>query len=193
MDKRIVVATGNSNKLREIREIFNNMEICSMRDIGINVDVEEDGETFQDNAIKKAVEISRLTNDYVLSDDSGLCVDGLSGAPGVFSARFSPEGTDESNRKKLIAECKNLEEGARTARFVCVVALAKEGKLIHVAEGLSPEGHIIFEERGEGGFGYDPIFYVDEFGMTFSEMSSEQKNSVSHRYRALVALSDMMK
>lgn len=185
--KKLIIATNNAGKVREIKSIFAGIydETVSLKDEGIKIDVVEDGNTFAENAEKKAVEVSRLVDCDVLSDDSGLCVDGLNGAPGVFSARFSAEGTDEANRAALIKAVDGLAESERTARFVCAVVIARAGKTLFSCEAASDDGLIITEERGDNGFGYDPIFYLPKLGKTYAEMSAEDKNGMSHRARAL--------
>lgn len=184
-DKRIVAATGNKGKLREIQEILSDFEIISMKDLGINVDVEENGDTFRENAYIKAKEISKLTNLPVISDDSGLSVDALSGKPGVYTARFAGvNATDDENIDKLLFELKSVPDAKRTARFVSVVCLVLPDGACLYGEGAC-EGIIINERKGENGFGYDPVFYVPSFGKTFAELTSEEKNSISHRKKSL--------
>ena len=189
--KRLVIATGNQGKVREIKKIIDGVydEILSMKEAGIDIGVVEDADSFEGNAKKKAVEISKATDCDVLADDSGLCVDGLDGRPGVYSARYSVEGTDEANNRKLIEEVSKLPESERTARYECVMALARGGRVLHTCVG-SCEGIIITMARGTGGFGYDPYFYLPEYDMTFGEMPAEEKNKISHR---AIALGEMKK
>lgn len=191
---KILVATGNAGKLKEIREILEGIEIIGMRDIGIDVEVEENGETFQENAYIKASEIAKLTDMPVLADDSGLCVDVLNGAPGVFSARFAGENaTDDENTEKLLELLKDIPEEKRTARFVCSMCLCfPDGRTI---ESFAPgsEGYIINDKRGENGFGYDPVFFALDLNKTYAEMTMEEKNLVSHRKAALAQLSQKLK
>lgn len=193
--RRLIVATGNAGKLNEIRAILSDYfdEIVSMKEAGVFVDVVEDGDTFKANAIKKAEAICALANAPVLSDDSGLCVDALAGAPGVYSARFSGEhATDKQNNDLLLEKLDGIPPQERTARFVSVVALARPGKPTLTAEGVV-EGHILDAPQGDGGFGYDPLFFSTELGLSFATATPQQKNSISHRARALSALRALLK
>jgi XTP/dITP diphosphohydrolase len=195
MSNQIIFATKNEHKMIEIRQILADlpMKVVSMEEAGIDIDVIEDGLTFEENAIKKAREIAAQTGDIVLADDSGLEVDYMNKEPGIYSARFG--GVDTSYRIKnqmiidRLADAK-LEE--RTARFVCVIAAAlPNGEIKHVRGTV--EGIIAHEEQGINGFGYDPIFYVPEMGCTTAELSSEAKNEISHRGRALRMMKDILK
>ena len=185
---KLVAATGNAHKLKEIREILSDLEIISEAEAGFYGDVEETGSTFLENALIKARAVCEATGLPALADDSGLCVDALGGAPGVYSARYSGGG-DAENRKLLL---KNLEGAEnRKAHFSCAVALVcPDGKEL-TAEGKSC-GTILFGERGNGGFGYDSLFLSDDLGVSFAEATEEQKNSVSHRGRALKALKKLL-
>ncbi|MBR4874368.1 MAG: XTP/dITP diphosphatase [Clostridia bacterium] len=191
---KLLVATGNKGKLVEIREILKGIEVLGLKDVGIDVDVEETGKTFAENAYIKAFEISKLSGLPVLADDSGLEVDVLGGEPGVYSARYAGEDTtDEKNVSKLLSKLKDVPLNERTARFACAMCIIfPDGKKIE-SFGVSCPGIIIDEPRGENGFGYDPVFYSTEYGKTFSEMSMEEKNKVSHRKAALIALSEKIK
>lgn len=192
MMRRLVLATNNANKVREIREILKDSydEVVSLKDLGIDVHVEEDGETFAENAAKKALEISRRVEGDVLADDSGLVVDALSGAPGVRSARFAGENADDAaNNRKLLSLLKDRKD--RQARFVCALAVANAGRIVRELEG-TVEGEIALAPRGEGGFGYDSLFFFPEEDMTFAELPSDRKNEVSHRASALRQLRDTM-
>ena len=189
---KIFLATGNRHKIDEIKAIFSeiskekNIEILSIKD-GIEIpDVVEDGETFEENSQKKATEIAKFLNMIAIADDSGLCVDILNGEPGVYSARYSGEGTDEANNRKLI---KNLQGKAnRKARFVSVISIAKpDGKVFSFRGEV--EGEIVDEKRGDTGFGYDPHFYIEEYKKTLAEMP-EIKNKISHRAKALEKLKE---
>lgn len=190
---KIVAATSNLHKLKEFRQILSEHEILSAAEVGFFDDIDETGETFFENALIKARALFRATGLPALADDSGLCVEALGGAPGVYSARYAqkyaPEGfgsgtKDEKNRAFLL---KNLEhEKNRRAYFCCVAALVSGAGEI-VCEGRT-YGNILREERGEGGFGYDCLFLSEELGVTFAEASEEQKNSVSHRGKALAEL-----
>lgn len=187
---RLVVASNNQGKLREIHALLDPCfdEILSMKQVGIDIEVEEDGDTFAANATKKAEEICALAQCAVLSDDSGLCVDALDGAPGVYSARFSGvHGDDAANNVLLLKKLKDVPWEQRTARFVSVVALARPGKPTLTAAG-EVEGHVMDAPQGDGGFGYDPLFYADELSAGFGVATPQQKNSISHRARALAAL-----
>ncbi|MBR4905629.1 MAG: XTP/dITP diphosphatase [Clostridia bacterium] len=194
---KLLLATNNAHKAREIREILNDSfsEIVTMRDAGVEFEVEEDGLTFRENALKKAVETLAFVQDRfdaVLADDSGLCVDALDGAPGVFSARFSGEAhNDAANNAKLIRLLSDVPDEERTARFCCCIALARVGREPIAVQG-EVEGTILHEARGENGFGYDPFFYYAPFQKSFAELSAEEKNSVSHRKRALMLLREVL-
>ena len=181
---KLVAATGNAHKLKEIREILSGFEIISQREAGFTGDVEETGTTFLENALIKARAVCEATNLPSLADDSGLCVEELGGAPGVYSTRYSGGG-DAENRALLLKNLSGKEN--RRAYFACAVALVYPGGRELTAEGRS-YGTIIGEERGEGGFGYDPLFLSEDLGITFAEATEEEKNAVSHRGRALAAL-----
>ncbi|MCI8461719.1 MAG: XTP/dITP diphosphatase [Lachnospiraceae bacterium] len=185
---RIVFATGNQGKMREIREILGDLglEVCSMKEAGISIDIEENGETYEENAMIKARAVAaQAREDLVMADDSGLEVDYLGGEPGVYSARYL--GEDTSYRIKnadLIKRLDGVPDGKRTARFVCAIAaVLPDGRELTARAVI--EGRIGYEERGEGGFGYDPIFYVPELGKSTAELTEEEKNLVSHRGKAL--------
>ena len=185
---KIIVASGNAHKIAEIGRILTGFELVSMRDIGFEGDIEENGATFKENALIKAKFIAGKFALPALADDSGLCVDALCGAPGVYSARYSGGG-DRENRALLL---KNLEGAKdRTARFKSAVCLCfPDGKVLF-GEGEC-EGRILFEDTGDGGFGYDPIFYSEDLKKSFGEASAEEKNSVSHRFRALTDLKNKL-
>lgn len=188
---RLVIASNNKHKIREIEEILGSRfeEVLSMREAGLELDVVEDADSFIGNARKKALEASKLLpGDAVLADDSGLCVDALGGAPGVYSARYAGEGHDDAaNRKKLLEALKGVPEERRGAHFACAMVLAVNGRSEAEALGKA-EGRILFEERGENGFGYDSLFFYEPFGLSFAEIDAERKNSVSHRHNALMLL-----
>ncbi len=194
MLNKLLVATGNRGKLKEIREILSGIQVLGLFDIGIEADVEETGTTFAENAYIKAFEISKRSGFPVLADDSGLEVDALGGRPGVYSARFAGENaTDDDNVKKLLDELKDVPENKRNARFACAMCLIfPDGRKIE-SFGVSCPGIILNNKRGENGFGYDPVFFAPEFGKTFSEMTMEEKNKVSHRKAALADLSEKLK
>jgi len=186
--KRIlVIGTRNLGKLREIQAILSEMpvELRTLLSYPNAPEVHETGVTFAENAIKKASELADALGEWVMADDSGLEVDALGGRPGVLSARYAgPEQNDPKSLAKVLAEMKEVPAPERTARFRCVIALAAPGKLLFTAHGAVP-GRLIFEPRGRGGFGYDPIFLYPEFGKTFAELEPSVKNQVSHRARAL--------
>lgn len=188
MKEKIIFATKNKNKMKEVREILadKDYEILSMEEAGIAIDIVEDGTSFEDNALIKAREIRDYVKDaIVLSDDSGLEIDYLGGAPGIYSARFEGEDTPYSIKNQILLDkLKGVPDEERTARFVCAVAAAFPDGTDQVVRGTI-EGRIGYEIAGENGFGYDPIFYVPEYGCTTAEMSGEQKNKISHRGKAL--------
>ena len=189
----IVAATNNRGKAREFAEILKDagISVLPMQDVGISIEIEETGKTFAENAMIKAKAVSALCDFPVLADDSGLCVNQLNGAPGLYSARFAGENaTDKELREKLLTEMKGMND--RSAFFISsVVLLFKDGRSI-AAEG-KVFGNITEEERGSGGFGYDALFYCDEIGKTFAEASPYEKDSISHRGRALRALCNKIK
>jgi XTP/dITP diphosphohydrolase len=190
MKEKLVVATGNAHKLREISQIFTEYEVISQKQAGFDEDVEETGTTFEENALIKARSASKALGVIALADDSGICVNALNGAPGVYSARYcGRHGDDKANRDLLI---KNLDGAKdRTAYFESAIALVyPDGKEI-VAHGRT-YGKILFEEDGDGGFGYDCIFFSDDLGKSFGRASAEEKNAVSHRFRGLTALKALL-
>lgn len=193
--KKIVFATGNKDKLREIREIMADceVEIVSMKEEGIDVDIVEDGSTFEENALIKAKAIAKHTDAIVLADDSGLEVDYLNKEPGVYSARYLGEDTSyDIKNKAIIDRLEGVEKEKRTARFVCAIAAAlPDGSTLVTRQTM--EGYIGYEPDGENGFGYDPIFYLDEFGCSSAALSREQKNAISHRGKALRAMKELLK
>lgn len=195
MSKKIIFATGNEGKMKEIREILGDLgyEILSMKEAGISVDVVEDGTTFEENAIIKAKAISEACHEIVLADDSGLEVDYMNKEPGVFSARFMGEDTSyHIKNQAIIDRLEGVPEEERTARFVCVIAAVfPDGT--QVTKRATIEGIIGYEEKGENGFGYDPIFYLPEYGKTTAELSPEEKNAISHRGKALTAMKEELR
>lgn len=194
--KKFILASNNAHKIKEIKEILKDFdfEILSLKEAGIDIDVEEDGKTFEENSFKKADEIRKYlvskgeNNFIVMADDSGLEVDYLNGEPGIYSARYAGEhGNDAKNNEKILNELKGVKEEDRKANFICViVAVTDKGEKI-VAEGKS-YGIILEELSGNEGFGYDPLFFVPEYKKTFAEMTSDEKNAISHRGRALEKL-----
>jgi len=190
----IVVGTRNPNKVREIAEVLTGVAVrlVSLAEWGEAPEVVEDGDTFRDNAVKKATELADATGEWVLADDSGLEVDALDGRPGVFSARYaSPCATDEENNARLLSEMADVPPSKRGAGYVCVIALARPGELLGVVQGTC-RGVIATEPRGAGGFGYDPLFFVPELGKTFAEVPAAQKHALSHRGEALRKLNDLL-
>ncbi len=185
--KKLIFATGNENKMKEIRMILADCgyEILSMKEAGIDIDVEENGATFEENAVIKAEAISKACGELVLADDSGLEVDYLDKAPGVYSARFLGRDTSyDIKNQYIIDKLEGVPDEKRTARFVCAIAAAfPDGRTV-VKRGTI-EGIIGYEIKGENGFGYDPIFFLPEYGKTTAEISPEDKNEISHRGRAL--------
>ena len=192
--KRIIFATSNEGKMKEIRAIMKDMdiELLSLRDSGLNPDIEENGTTFEENAILKAKIISELSGEIVLADDSGLEVDYMNKAPGVYSARFLGEDTPYAIKNQyIIDQLKDVEGEARSARFVCVIACVFPNGEIITRRGTI-EGMIAHQICGSHGFGYDPIFYVPEYKCTTAEMLPEQKNELSHRGIALRAMKEVI-
>ena len=182
---RLVLASNNFGKLKELRALLGDRyDVCSMREMGINIDVEENGETFEENALIKANTLMQLTGCATLADDSGLCVDALGGRPGVHSARYcGVHGDDEANNQLLLKELENVPE-PRTAHYGAAIALCRPGREPVIIYGRC-EGEILREYRGEGGFGYDPLFLSKDLGVTFAEADAESKNRVSHRAVAI--------
>lgn len=190
----MIFATGNQNKMREIKAILGDIgeEILSMKEAGIDIDIVEDGATFEENAIIKAKAIMEATGQIVLADDSGLEVDALNKEPGIYSARYLGEDTSyEIKNKTIIDRLEGVEGNDRSARFVCVIAAAfPDGEVVTTRGTI--EGVIAKTPAGDNGFGYDPIVYVPEYGMTTGQMSAEVKNSISHRGKALMAMKKIL-
>lgn len=193
MARRIIFATGNQNKMKEIREILADcgLEILSMEEAGVEVDVLEDGTTFEENAGKKVTQIAKLApDDIILADDSGLEVDYLNKEPGIYSARYLGEDTPYAIKNQAILDrLAGVEKERRSARFVCAIAAAVPGSEVFTTRGTI-EGYIGWEMAGTNGFGYDPIFYVDTYGCSTAELTMEQKNALSHRGNALRAMKE---
>lgn len=188
MGKRIIFATGNQDKMIEIRMILADLgiPIYSMKEAGIDIDIVEDGSTFEENAIIKAKAISKmLPKDIILADDSGLEIDYLDKAPGIYSARYAGRDTSYDVKNRILLDkLEGVPDEKRTARFVCAIAAALPDGTVEVARGTI-EGMIGYEIAGEHGFGYDPIFYVPEYGCTTAQMEPDKKNALSHRGNAL--------
>ena len=190
---KIVVASGNKAKLREIAQIFKGYDIVSMQEAGFCDDIDETGETFEENALIKARAVSSALHCAALADDSGLCVDALGGAPGVHSARFcGRHGDDAANNRLLLEKLKDVPEKERTAYFESCVALVFANGESIIASGRT-YGRILEREEGGGGFGYDPLFFSDDLGKSVGVAAPEEKNAVSHRGRALAALAEKLK
>lgn len=193
--KKIVFATGNKDKMREIREIMADcpVEIVSMKEAGIVADIVEDGSTFEENAMIKARAVAEYTDGIVLADDSGLEIDALNKEPGVLSARYMGEDTSYSiKNQNLIERLEGVPKEQRSARFVCAIAaVLPDGQELVTRQTM--EGYIGWEPEGENGFGYDPIFYLDEFGCSSAALSREQKNAISHRGKALRAMKELLR
>lgn len=199
--KKIILASNNAHKIEEIKKILEGLpfEIKSLKDENINIDIEEDGNTFEENAKKKASEIANFLKNrgekefIVMADDSGLEVDYLNGEPGIYSARYAGEhGNDKKNNEKLLKELKGVPEEKRGAQFVCQIVLVNEDDKYLSIRG-EVRGRILEELSGKEGFGYDPLFFYAPLNKTFGELSSEEKNSVSHRACALKELKNRIK
>ena len=181
--KKIVIATNNVGKVKEIKEILNDYELLTLKDVGCDIEVEEDADTFEGNSLKKAKEISETLNMPCIADDSGLCIDTFDGWPGVYTARFLGENATQEDRNNAILEkMKNLKESERTARVRCIMTYFENGKVI-VGKG-EIKGKIAKAPRGNNGFGFDTIFELDN-GKTYAELTEKEKNSISHRKMAL--------
>lgn len=195
MNHRIIFATGNEGKMREIRLILGDLgcPVLSMKEVGADPEIVEDGQSFSENAEIKARAVWACTGDIVLADDSGLVIDYLNGEPGIYSARYLGEDTSyEIKNRTLIDRMKEAPEEERTARFVCnIAAVLPDGRVLHTEAAM--EGVIAHEPAGNGGFGYDPILLIPEFGVTSAELSIEQKNQISHRGKALEAMKAELK
>ena len=197
---KIIFATGNKNKMTEIRQILRDlgMEILSMKEAGVDIDIVEDGKSFEENAMIKASAIAELPevramDAIVLADDSGLEIDYLNKEPGIYSARYMGEDTSyDVKNKNLIDRLDGVPKEKRTARFVCAIAaVLPDGRELVTRQTM--EGYIGWEPEGENGFGYDPIFYLDEYGCSSAAISPEQKNAISHRGKALRAMKELLK
>lgn len=185
MSKRLIVATGNAGKVKEIKAILSDFTVISAKEAGLPTDVEENGSDFRTNAAIKARALKGLTDCAVIADDSGLCVDALDGAPGIYTARYAGEhATDDENIDKMLAALEGVPTEQRTARFISAICMILPDGREYFGEGICP-GRILTARAGTGGFGYDPIFYVQEFDASFGELTDEQKNQISHRKRAL--------
>ena len=194
MKGRIVFATGNAGKIKEIRMIMEDtgLEVVSMKDAGIKADIEENGKTYEENALIKARAVAAFTKDIVMADDSGLEIDALNKEPGIYSSRYLGEDTSYVKKNSVILErLKDVPEEKRSARFVCAVAAAFPDGQTKVIRGTM-EGIIGYEIKGENGFGYDPIFYLPQYGKYSAELSSDEKNAISHRGEALRRIREVL-
>ena len=190
---KLIIASNNAHKLVEIKAILGSCfdEIVSMREAGIVHETVEDGSTFMENAVKKAREMAEISGCCALADDSGICVDALDGAPGIYSARFSGvHGDDEANNRLLLKKLEGVND--RGAHYTCAMALCYPDGRIVTSEGYM-YGEIGYEEKGENGFGYDPLFILPQYGKTSAEISPEEKNAISHRGEALRLLLEKLK
>ncbi len=192
--KEAIIATHNPGKVKEFKEILEprGYEVKSLAEIGFTDEIEETGHTFEENAILKAEAVAKAVNKMVIADDSGLSVDNLGGRPGVYSARYAGEQKDDqANIDKVLSELRGIEKEQRTARFRCALAVSIPGEKTKTVEG-HVEGYIAEEPRGEYGFGYDPIFIVKDKDKTMAELTSDEKNKISHRADALKKLSKLL-
>ena len=182
--KTIIIATNNKNKVKEFASLFDNpnIEFKTLKEIGYDKEIIEDGSSFKENAYIKAHQVSHDLNLTAISDDSGLCVDALNGAPGIYSARYSKSGKDEDNNELLLKNLKGIEN--RNAHYTCAICICHPDGNYKIVEEIC-EGLIIDEYRGSNGFGYDPIFYIPKFNKTFAEVPLEKKNEISHRAKAI--------
>lgn len=192
--KEAIIATHNPGKVKEFKEILEpkGYDVKSLAEIGYTEEIEETGHTFEENAVLKAEAVAKAVNKMVIADDSGLSIDNLGGSPGVYSARYAGEQKDDqANIVKVLGELKGIEKEQRTARFRCALAVSIPGEETKTVEG-HVEGYIAEEPRGEYGFGYDPIFIVKDKDQTMAELTSDEKNKISHRADALKKLSKLL-
>lgn len=188
--QRIVLASGNAHKIKEISQMLPEFEVVGYKELGFTEEIVEDGKTFYENALIKAKTVSLALNLPALADDSGICVDALGGEPGIYSARYAGDGIDKHNNELLL---KNMEgKTDRKAKFVCCMVFYKPSGEIITAIGET-HGEIMQDERGENGFGYDPLFYSYDLNKCLGIASAEEKNTISHRFRAISALRDKLK
>ena len=188
--QRIVLASGNAHKIREISQMLTEFEVVGYKELGFTDEIVEDGKTFYENALIKAKTVSEKLNLPALSDDSGICVDALGGEPGIYSARYAGDGDDKHNNALLLKNMEGVEN--RKAKFVCCMVLYKPNGEIITATGETL-GEIMHEEHGENGFGYDPLFFSYDLNECLGIAPAEKKNKISHRFRAIEALKDKLK
>lgn len=191
---KLVLASKNPKKIRELNDILAQLgiEVCSQAEAGVDLEVEETGTTFEENSRLKAEAVMQASGMPAIADDSGLCVDALQGAPGVYSARYGGEGLDDAGRTRLLLENMRGAAGPRTAKFVSVITCCFPNGDVICARGECP-GTIAYAPVGEGGFGYDPVFFIPERKKTFAQLAPEEKNAISHRGRALEAFQVKLK
>ena len=191
---KLLIASNNAGKLREFKEILSAYysEILTPRDLALSLEVEENGRTFEENALIKARAFAKAAHMDAMADDSGLCVDALDGAPGVYSARYAGDhGDDDANNQLLLKNLIGVPDEKRTARFVCCIALVKEDGTEKTTQAAS-EGRILRAPIGEGGFGYDCLFYCEQYGRSYAQLTPEEKNAISHRGKALLQMRALM-
>lgn len=190
--REVIIASANKHKLEEIKSILSDYKVISMEEAGFVDDIVEDGVTFEENALIKAKAIHEKTGKLVLGDDSGLMVDYLNGEPGIYSARYAGEEKDDKkNNDKLLKKLEGVPKEERVARFVCSVGICYEDGTTETVRG-EVVGEIGFEEIGNGGFGYDPLFYIEHLDKTYAELTFDEKNSVSHRRRAFTKAKEIL-
>ncbi len=190
--KEVIIASANKHKLEEIKSILTDYKVISMEEAGFSDDIVEDGKSFEENALIKARAINKKTGKLVLGDDSGLMVEYLNGEPGIYSARYAgEEKDDDKNNKKLLKALEGVKKEDRKAKFVCCVGICYEDGSYETVRG-EVEGEIGFKEVGDGGFGYDPLFYIESLDKTYAQLTFEEKNSVSHRRRAFTKAKEIL-
>lgn len=188
--ERLVLASGNAHKIKEIADMLPEYEVVGYKDLGFNFEIEENGTTFYENALIKAKAVSKALNLPALADDSGICVEALNGEPGIYSARYAGDGIDKHNNELLLKKMQGVEN--RKAKFVCCMVFYKPTGEIITATGET-YGTIMNETQGENGFGYDPLFMSDDLNKCLGIASAEEKNTISHRFRAIKALKEKLK
>ena len=188
--QRLVVASGNAHKIKEISDMLPEFEVVGYKDLGLDFEIEENGTTFYENALIKAKTVSEALDLPALADDSGICVDALNGEPGIYSARYAGDGVDAHNNELLLKKMQG--EKNRKAKFVCCMVFYKPDGQIVTATGET-HGSIMYETIGENGFGYDPLFMSDDLGKCLGIATAEEKNTISHRFRAIKALKEKLK
>lgn len=191
--RKLIIATNNAGKVKEIKKLLNgyDYDVLSLKDIGLDIDIEETGHSFEENSLIKARAINKITGDMVVADDSGLEIDFLNGAPGIYSARFLGNATDERRYEGVLAIMEGIPEEYRTARFRCAACLVTEADEMIFSGSI--EGKIAFEPHGDNGFGYDPVFFVPEYNKTMAQLDSETKNQISHRGKAFDLLAQKLR